>query len=46
MSKYWYPVINYNKCDACGACIEKCNFGVYNKREDRKSEVVYQEGCM
>ncbi|MEG1312604.1 MAG: 4Fe-4S binding protein [Romboutsia sp.] len=24
MSRDWYPVINYKKCDACGACIEIC----------------------
>ncbi|WP_343338442.1 hypothetical protein TPELB_05970 [Terrisporobacter petrolearius] len=46
MSKNWYPVINYKKCDACGKCIENCNFGVYKERQDGKPEVIYGEGCI
>ena len=46
MSKNWYPVINYNKCSSCGKCVEKCNFGVYDKNEYPNPEVVYPEGCI
>jgi len=31
MSKTWYPMINYEKCIECGACIRKCPHGVYDK---------------
>jgi len=31
MSKTWYPMINYEKCIECGACIAKCSHGVYDK---------------
>lgn len=31
MSKTWFPVISYEKCNECGACVEKCTHGVYEK---------------
>lgn len=46
MSKNWYPVINYNKCNACGKCVESCNFGVYDKNQYPKPEVINIEGCI
>jgi ferredoxin len=40
MSKRWYPVINYETCIECGACIQKCSHGVYDK-EEVKPNVIY-----
>ena len=31
MSKKWHPVINYESCSECGACVKKCSYGVYEK---------------
>lgn len=45
MSKTWYPIINRENCIECGACIEKCSHGVYQKGADRP-EVIYPEGCI
>jgi len=45
MSKRWYPVINYETCIECGACIQKCSHGVYDK-EEVKPNVIYPEGCI
>ncbi|RDY28163.1 4Fe-4S ferredoxin [Romboutsia weinsteinii] len=46
MSKNWYPVINYSKCNNCGKCVENCNFGVYDKDQYPKPEVINIEGCI
>jgi len=45
MSKTWYPVINYEECIECGACLEKCKHGVF-KRDGNRPVVVYPEGCV
>lgn len=45
MAKNWYPVINYDNCIECGACVNKCQHGVY-KKGSQKPEVVYPEGCI
>lgn len=45
MSKKWYPVINYETCIECGACIEKCSHGVYDK-SNSKPTVIHPEGCI
>lgn len=45
MSKRWYPVINYETCINCKACIEKCSHGVYDK-ENEEPKVIYPEGCI
>jgi len=45
MSKTWYPILNYEKCVACGACFAKCTHEVYLKEGD-KVVVVYPEGCI
>ncbi|MDD3306676.1 MAG: 4Fe-4S binding protein [Acetobacterium sp.] len=45
MSKKWYPVINYENCVECGACIEKCKNGVYDKAL-ATPKVIYPEGCI
>lgn len=45
MSKTWYPVIDYEVCRECGACINKCRHGVY-KKEGNRPVVVFSEGCI
>lgn len=45
MSKTWYPVINYEKCIECGACVDKCTHGVYDKEKIPRPVVLYSEGC-
>ncbi len=46
MSKTWYPVINYEKCIECGACVDWCEHGVYNTAKAPRPVVVYPEGCV
>jgi NAD-dependent dihydropyrimidine dehydrogenase PreA subunit len=46
MSKSWYPVINYELCVECGACVGMCSHGVYNKQKAPRPVVVYPEGCV
>ncbi|NLI92555.1 MAG: 4Fe-4S binding protein [Peptococcaceae bacterium] len=45
MSKKWYPVINYENCIECGACVDKCSHGVYEKGMN-KPNVIYTDGCV
>ena len=40
----WYPVIDYERCTACGQCADFCLFGVYDKTPE-KVTVVYPQGC-
>jgi len=40
----WYPVIDYDRCTACGQCADFCLFGVYEKQEG-KVIVVNPKGC-
>jgi len=40
----WYPVVDYDRCTACGQCADFCLFGVYTKSEDRV-EVTNPSGC-
>lgn len=46
MSKNWYPMINYEDCIECGACIEKCSNGVYNIDKAPTPHVVNPDGCI
>ena len=46
MSKLWYPVINESECVSCGACVEKCRNGVYDKSKAPKPVVIFPEGCV
>ena len=46
MSKTWYPMINYENCIECGACVEHCTHGVYNKEKAPRPVVAFQEGCI
>ncbi len=45
MSKSWYPVIDYEKCIGCLACVEFCPHDVFEV-SDGKPEVVNPEGCV
>lgn len=45
MSKEWYPIIDGEKCTACGACIRKCTHGVYD-RLSNVPVVVFPDGCV
>jgi NAD-dependent dihydropyrimidine dehydrogenase PreA subunit len=45
VAKLWYPVINYEKCIECRACVNKCSHGVYDK-EEIKPVVIYPDGCI
>ncbi len=40
----WYPVIDYDRCTACGQCADFCLFGVYEKSEKRVN-VINPERC-
>lgn len=40
----WYPVIDYDRCSACGQCSDFCLFGVYEKIGG-KVKVVNPKGC-
>jgi NAD-dependent dihydropyrimidine dehydrogenase PreA subunit len=46
MSKTWFPVINYDKCDECGACVTKCSHDVYDKDKGPLPIVIFPEGCI
>lgn len=46
MSKKWYPVIDYLECAECGACIEKCKHGVYDKTKKPSPVVINGDGCI
>lgn len=39
-----YPVIIYESCDQCGACVEACEHRVFNAAE-KKPEVVNPDAC-
>jgi len=45
MSKNWYPILNYEACTACGACLRKCSHGVF-KDKDGMIVVVKPVGCV
>lgn len=44
MSEKWYPVINYDNCIECGACVEMCPNGVYEK-DTMRPNVIHPENC-
>jgi len=46
MSKNWYPMINYEDCIECGACIEKCSHGVYDESKAPVPHVINQDNCV
>ncbi|MFO7611592.1 MAG: 4Fe-4S binding protein [Clostridia bacterium] len=46
MSKSWYPVIDYELCTECGACISKCSHGVYSENKAPRPVVMFTDGCV
>ena len=46
MANIWYPVIDYSACIACGACVRKCAYGVYNAQKAPTPVVVNPAGCV
>ncbi len=45
MSKYWYPIIDYNKCNGCMICFKKCKNDVYKIGSNKKPKVINPDGC-
>ncbi len=41
----WFPVIDYSRCTKCGACMDFCLFGVYDKQEDNTIDVAHPFNC-
>jgi len=33
MARRWYPVIDQEKCNQCGICVNMCGNGVYDKQK-------------
>lgn len=46
MSTNWHPVINYEQCEGCGRCIEKCGHGVYDSEKKAMPKIVDPESCI
>ena len=45
MSDQWYPVVDYEKCIECGACVDMCPNDVYETGTSRPN-VIHPEGCI
>lgn len=41
----WFPVIDNDKCNDCGQCLDFCLFGVYDKDEDGQVYVKNPYNC-
>lgn len=41
----WFPTINYDKCNSCMTCVNKCGYGVYAEKNG-KPEVVKPKKCV
>lgn len=46
MSKNWYPVIDYAECTECGACVDMCEHGVYDRSKAPSPVVIFPKGCI
>lgn len=45
MAKNWYPIINYENCIGCLACVEFCTHDVYTVK-DGKPHVANPDNCV
>jgi lipoate---protein ligase len=45
MSNRWYPVIDYDLCQECGSCTEKCKRGVFDKARAPHPVVILPNEC-
>lgn len=45
--RVYKPIIDHEKCIACGLCISYCPEEAVNRREDNKAEIDYRfcKGC-
>ncbi len=41
----WYPVIDYDRCEHCGECMEFCLFGVYDTDEEERVVASDPDAC-
>ena len=46
MSKDWYHAVEHSLCEECGAYVEKCSHGVYDKEKAPSPKVVLPKGCV
>jgi NAD-dependent dihydropyrimidine dehydrogenase PreA subunit len=44
-ARRWYPVIDYDRCRACGDCFEFCLFGTYTRTGDGGIVVTNPDNC-
>jgi len=45
----WYPIIDYEKCNTCGKCVDFCHvkaFGGEGKGKKKKTVVANQNACV
>ncbi|MHC4914933.1 MAG: hypothetical protein ACYTGB_05520 [Planctomycetota bacterium] len=41
----WYPVVDYDRCENCGDCMEFCLFGVYDVDGDERVVAADPDAC-
>lgn len=46
MTKNWYPVIDYLKCQECGSCSGMCPHCVYDPATMPTPRVIHPENCI
>lgn len=44
MAEKWYPIINEETCIECGACVDRCKKGVYDKNV-MPPQVIGPDNC-
>jgi len=45
---FWDPIIDYEKCIACGKCVDFCHVGAFKfeEKDDEKRPVVNPNKCI
>lgn len=46
VEKSWYPIIDYQTCLECGACVDKCSHGVFEKGKKPLPVVLNPKSCI